>query len=177
MNPDTYAKKIARLHAELGIPLNYAQERNLVLQREPDALVSIETDIFSRPQQLTIEAANNWAKMRDAAKKENVLLSVVSAFRSVDYQTQLFNKKLAAGHTIETILTVNAAPGYSEHHTGRCLDLTTSDCAPLEESFETTPAFLWLTKNAGDFGFNLSYPRNNPHHFVYEPWHWIFTAN
>jgi len=172
----TYAEKIKQLHKTLAIPADYAAQRKLTLQYEPAELIAIENDIFARQQQLTPEAALHWNKMREAAKQENILLNVVSAFRSVDYQTQLFQKKLAAGQSIEKILPVNAAPGYSEHHTGRCLDLTTPDCTPLEEIFETTSAFAWLIEHAGGFGFKLSYPRNNPHDFVYEPWHWIFNT-
>ena len=46
------------------------------------------------------------------------------------------------------------------------------DEPPAEESFEATDAFAWLTGNAGDFGFQMSYPRDNPHGITYEPWHW-----
>ena len=45
-----------------------------------------------------------------------------------------------------------------------------------EESFESTPAFVWLQSRAGDFGFEMSYPRGNPHGIDYEPWHWRFGA-
>lgn len=171
----SFREKIIKLHKELNIPDDYATQRQLELQYEPVKLVAIENDIFSRPQQLTPAAARGWNKMREAAQKENILLNIVSAFRSVDYQASLFQKKLAAGQTIEKILMVNAAPGYSEHHTGQCLDLTTPNCSPLEESFENTAAFEWLTQHAKTFGFTLSYPRNNPHQFVYEPWHWMFS--
>lgn len=73
---------------------------------------------------------------------------------------------------MQEILNVNAAPGYSEHHGGRALDIGTPGEPPAEESFEHTPAFAWLTRHAGDFGFVMSYPRGNPHGIVYEPWHW-----
>jgi D-alanyl-D-alanine carboxypeptidase len=171
----SYAKRIAQLHKELGIPEDYAAQRKLNLQYEPDTLIPIENDIFSRLQQLTVEAASCWNKMREAAKQDDVIISVVSAFRSVDYQADIIRRKLTAGQSIEQVLAVSAAPGYSEHHTGRCLDLTTLHCKPLEEEFENTTAFEWLTKNAKNFGFSLSYPRNNPHRVVYEPWHWLFN--
>ena len=74
------------------------------------------------------------------------------------------------------ILQVNAAPGYSEHHGGEALDIGTPGEPPAEESFETTPAFAWLSQHAARHGFSLSYPRDNPHGIVYEPWHWRFRA-
>ena len=51
----------------------------------------------------------------------------------------------------------------------------TPDEPPAEESFETTPAFAWLQANAGGYGFAMSYPRDNPHGIVYEPWHWRYA--
>ncbi|WP_338924995.1 D-alanyl-D-alanine carboxypeptidase family protein (plasmid) [Pseudomonas silesiensis] len=42
-------------------------------------------------------------------------------------------------------------------------------------AFEETDAFAWLTKHAGSFGFEMSYPKGNARGFNYEPWHWRFT--
>jgi hypothetical protein len=53
--------------------------------------------------------------MRDAAWHDGVLLEAISGYRSHDYQLGIFERKLARGQTVEEILTVNAAPGYSEH--------------------------------------------------------------
>ncbi|MFX5776691.1 D-alanyl-D-alanine carboxypeptidase family protein, partial [Acinetobacter baumannii] len=52
---------------------------------------------------------------------------------------------------------MNAAPGFSEHHSGHALDIGTPGDAPAEESFETTDAFAWLQAHAGGHGFHLSY--------------------
>ena len=65
--------------------------------------------------------------------------------------------------------------GYEE--VARALDIGAPGEPPAEESFEQTPAFAWLVTNAGAFGFTLSYPRDNPHGIVYEPWHWCYTAD
>src|SRR5690606_38685754 len=73
--------------------------------------------------------------------------------------------------------TVNAAPGYSEHHGGDALDIGTTGESPAEESFEHTAAFAWLQAHAGRFGFALSYPRDNPHGITYEPWHWRYAGS
>jgi len=76
---------------------------------------------------------------------------------------------------MDEILRVSAAPGYSEHHSGRALDLTTPGFAPVEEEFERSDAFAWLRRRAADFRFRLSYPRDNVHGIAYEPWHWCFS--
>jgi D-alanyl-D-alanine carboxypeptidase len=115
--------------------------------------------------------------MRRRAGDDGVVLEAISGYRSHDYQLGIFERKLARGQTVQQILTVNAAPGYSEHHSGNALDIGTPGEAPAEESFEKTAAFDWLTAHAGDSGFIMSYPRDNPHGIVYEPWHWYFVAS
>jgi D-alanyl-D-alanine carboxypeptidase len=84
--------------------------------------------------------------------------------------------KLARGQSLDEILRVSAPPGYSEHHSGRALDVTTDGARPLELEFEHTAAFQWLERNAGRFGFHMSYPRQNRYGYMYEPWHWCFRG-
>ena len=165
---------IAQAHA-LGVPRDYARARKLARVREPRQLVCIGLDTQQRPQWLTPHAARAWARMREAALAGGVQLQVVSAFRSTEYQLGILQRKLARGQRIEEILRVSAAPGYSEHHSGRALDITTPGFAALEEAFENSPAFAWLRKHARRFGFQLSYPRRNPHGIAYEPWHWCWS--
>jgi D-alanyl-D-alanine carboxypeptidase len=123
-------------------------------------------------QRLTPRTAREWTAMQSAAADEGVTLLIVSGFRSIDYQARLIRKKLNAGQSVSEILTVNAAPGHSEHHTGRAIDIATPGSRPLTEEFEDSAAFRWLEKNAAKYGFSMSYPRNNRAGFVYEPWHW-----
>ncbi|HEX7348293.1 MAG TPA: M15 family metallopeptidase [Rhodanobacteraceae bacterium] len=164
---------IARAYA-LGIPRTYGRERHLRVQREPLQLAPIGLDIYNRPQWLQPRAARAYASMCRVALAASVTLQVVSAFRSIEYQLGIIERKLARGETLDAILRVSAAPGYSEHHTGRCVDLTTPGFAALEEAFEHSTAFAWLTQHAARFGFTLSYPRDNPHGIAYEPWHWCW---
>ncbi len=169
-----YRKAIAGLHAGFGIPGDYAEKRQLALCEEAEELVSIGADSLGREQRMAPKAAQAWQRMQDAASGQGVQIMVVSAFRSVEYQCALIQRKLDRGMKIAEILKINAAPGYSEHHTGRAIDVTSPDSQPLEVAFETTPAYAWLTKHAGEYGFSLSYPRDNPHGINYEPWHWSY---
>ena len=123
-------------------------------------------------QRLAPDTARAWRKMKQTAALAGVELLLVSGFRSVRHQADLFRKKLAAGQTIENILKVNAAPGFSEHHTGRAIDIATPGTRPLTVQFEASVAFIWLTANAGTFGFEMPYRRDNAFGFEYEPWHW-----
>jgi D-alanyl-D-alanine carboxypeptidase len=169
-----YRKRITAIHASLGIPADYSSRHKLSLQLEARRLVSIGRDIYQREQKLVRGAAEAWSDMRDAARRDGVELQAVSAFRSVAYQEQILRKKLERGQTLDKILAVSAAPGYSEHHSGRALDLTCPGSPVLEEEFEHSNAFGWLSERANDFGFTLSYPRDNPHGVLYEPWHWAW---
>ncbi len=171
-----YRETIAAMHAELGIATDYAERFKLAPCEEATELVSIGIDVFGREQRLMPHAAEAWQRMRAAAERDGVQLLVVSAFRSVDQQRSVIARKLENGRSIADILKANAAPGYSEHHTGRALDLTTAGCPPLEQVFEFTSAFAWLERHATQHRFRLSYPRDNPHGIVYEPWHWAFAG-
>jgi len=165
---------LERIWAELGISADYAVLRRLPFQPEAIELISIGADNQNRDCQLEPEAAQAWRALQAAAMMEGITLEPISGFRSVERQAELIRGKLARGQRLDDILSSNAAPGYSEHHTGRALDITDGASPPLNETFERTAAFAWLSLHAKSFGFHLSYSRNNPHGFVYEPWHWCW---
>ena len=137
-------------------------------------LVDVGNDCFERPAKLHPQAANAWTKMQQAAANDGIELQLVSAYRSLPYQAALIQKKLDAGQQLADILKVNAAPGHSEHHTGRAIDLNTVDCEPLAQAFENTDAFGWLQQHGQAHGFAMSYPEDNDHGIIYEPWHWCY---
>lgn len=159
---------------ELGIAASYGRERDLPQVPEPACLSFAGRDRFRRPLWLTAVTGLAWAHMRRAAADDGIVLEAISGYRSHAYQAGIFRRKRARGIALEAILEVNAAPGYSEHHSGRALDIGTPGEPSAETSFETTPAFAWLQEHAAEFGFDMSYPRANPHGIVYEPWHWCY---
>ena len=167
---------LRELHQELGIPEDYGLSGEKPVFEEAADLVDVGPNLVGRTQRLTPETARMWAKMVDAAAADGVILLIVSGFRGIDYQARLIRKKINAGQKVSDILRVNAAPGFSEHHTGRAVDIATPGSRPLTEEFEETDAFRWLRKNAARYGFSLSYPRENPFGFIYEPWHWARQA-
>lgn len=169
-------REILREAQALGIPSDYGCARGLRLLREPRDLTCIGVDIHARAQWLSPRAARAFSRMSEAATTDRITLQIVSAFRSADYQLGIIKRKLERGQSIADILHVSAAPGYSEHHSGRVVDLTTPGYAELEDEFENSPAFAWLSAHASQFGFTLSYPRDNPHGIAYEPWHWCWHA-
>ena len=158
----------SRLDA-LGLDEGYAQRTGLELVAEPDWLALAGFDRYRRPLWLVEPAARAWTHLQAAARRDGVVLEAISGYRSHDYQLGIFERKLARGQAVAEILAVNAAPGYSEHHSGRALDISSPGEPAAEESFEATPAFDWLTDHASTHGFSMSYPRDNPHGIVYEP--------
>jgi D-alanyl-D-alanine carboxypeptidase len=163
---------LRELHTELGIPTSYGQDTGLPTYGEPAELVDVGPNLVGRMQRLTAAAAQQWQAMTTAAAADGVELLIVSGFRSIEYQAALIRNKIEAGQVIGDILTVNTAPGYSEHHTGQAVDIATLGSRPLTEEFETSAAFQWLQQRAQEFGFSMSYPRDNPWGISYEPWHW-----
>jgi D-alanyl-D-alanine carboxypeptidase len=167
---------LASILLDLGISAAEIARRALPFCAEPNELVVVEIDDDGREHRLAPAAANAWQQLRDAASHDGIELQIVSAFRSIDRQVELIQRKLAAGQSIAEILRASAPPGYSEHHSGCAIDVGTPDSPPLEVDFEATSAYAWLTANAHRFGFTLSYPPDNPHGYQYEPWHWRFTG-
>lgn len=165
------------LLGRLGIPMELVVRRGLREYPEAVRLEVAEAGAGGREHLLTPPAARAWRALRDAAVEDEVVLFLVSAFRSVARQIELVERKLAAGVPIEDIVAVLAPPGFSEHHTGRAVDVGTPGCPPAEVEFDRTTAFRWLRANAERFGFFLSYPPDNRMGYQYEPWHWCYRAN
>ena len=171
---EDYRERVEALILSLGIPVELVAARSLELQAEPELLVVAETGRDGRMHQLVPEAADAWRAMRAAARADGVVLEIVSAFRNLEQQVRIVSAKLARGQTPEQIFSASAPPGYSEHHSGRAVDLTTDGVAPLEPQFEDTTAYSWLSKHAEGFSFFLSFPRGNRYGYIFEPWHWCF---
>jgi D-alanyl-D-alanine carboxypeptidase len=144
---------------------------------EATALVSVGLDAQGREAFLDPAAASAWLALKSAATDAGLTVLLISGFRSMERQSEIVQRKLARGLSLAEILTVSAYPGFSEHHTGRALDLAAPACPDLVEAFENTPEFRWLSTHAHRFGFALSYPRGNPRGLAYEPWHWCFHAD
>ena len=165
---------LTKLWARLGIPKDYARVRHLPRHRETRTLVSIGRNPDGRTLKLAPRAAAAWRKMQAAAATDGVALLAISGFRSVARQAGIIRGKLAQGQAIGAILRVVAAPGCSEHHSGRAVDIGSPGDTDLDERFARTAAFRWLKRHASRHGFFLSYPRHNPHAISYEPWHWCW---
>ncbi|MEY9970980.1 D-alanyl-D-alanine carboxypeptidase [Lysinibacillus sp. RC46] len=119
------------------------------------------------------EAAKYLEKMFHAANKQNIYLAGVSAYRSSQTQTTLFNNYVKKDG-IEKAKTYSAVPGTSEHQSGLAIDVSGTDgtCA-ADDCFANTGEAAWLEDNAHKYGYIIRFPKGkeNITGYQYEPWH------
>lgn len=135
---------------------------------------------------LQTAACDAFLEMQKAAAADGVTVWMQSGYRSVKYQTSLYERKtkyyLDKGYDNATAKEKAAAvvnpPGYSEHNCGLAADLNSPEHTGLDEGFEKTAAFRWLCEHAGDYGFILRYPKDaeDKTEIIYEPWHWRYVG-
>lgn len=131
-------------------------------------------------------ACDAFLEMQKAAAADGVTVWMQSGYRSVKYQTNLYEKKTQyyrdKGYDEATAKEMAAAvvnpPGNSEHNCGLAADLNSPEHTGLDEGFENTAAFRWLCEHAGDYGFILRYPKGaeDKTEITYEPWHWRYVG-
>lgn len=102
--------------------------------------------------------AKAYLKMKKAAKKDGINLSLNSGFRTMEKQRYLYNG------WVNRLPGFNPAapPGYSNHQNGLAIDLNTQG---VSQSVGTGPVYNWLARNAGRFGFGR---------IALEHWHWEY---
>lgn len=140
---------------------------------------SYATGEYQRYEYLTPEAGKALMKMVYAARDKGVWIVPVSGFRTITEQEKLFQRQIEKRGSPELAAKFSAPPGYSEHHTGYAIDLADGHFPKRDvtNQFATTKAFQWLTLHAKEFGFELSFPKNNSQGVSYEPWHWRFVGS
>lgn len=175
--PPDYPGRVEELLKELGIPTAAFAHRGLPFFHPPAELIVAEVGANGKEYRLIRAATEAWHALSAAARNDGIGMHIVSAFRDLQQQADIIRRKQRLGIPLERILVASAPPGYSEHHTGRAVDVNTPGCRPLEEDFENTEAFRWLTRHAESFGFALSFPRGNRYGYIFEPWHWCFAES
>jgi len=164
-----------------------AESRGYKLRRSP---VSALVDVDGYPLQEPTKQP--WEDLKTAAQIDDKIMNIVSGYRSVKDQRDLFMSKLSeagvkipqivagsADEEINKILITAAIPGYSKHHTGYVFDLLCEGWAFVK--FGNSNCHEWLSnnnyENAKKFGFIPSYPVDadlqgpNP-----EAWEYIYIG-
>ncbi|MDR0645796.1 MAG: M15 family metallopeptidase [Elusimicrobiota bacterium] len=121
---------------------------------------------------LRAEAKQQFSAMIEAARQSGIILYPVSTYRTFEYQKNLFERSVKT-RGIEHAQRYVARAGESQHQLGLAADINGT-----ETYFEKTLAFKWLLKNAGKYGFSLSFPKDKEKEtgYAYEPWHWRYVT-
>jgi zinc D-Ala-D-Ala carboxypeptidase len=164
-NQANYRVAVA-IHNPIAQKYEDIAKRTGYLEQYPE-IGSAET-VEYQGQRLHKDAASAFDNMRQAASKDNVKLQIISGFRGIRAQADIFEGKGGGLQAAE----YSAPPGHSQHHTGLAIDINT-----LETSFRTSKAFSWLKEHGGEYGFMLPYGNINgdlgPNN---EPWHWVYVG-
>ncbi|RHB51977.1 D-alanyl-D-alanine carboxypeptidase family protein [Exiguobacterium sp. AM39-5BH] len=144
---------------------------------KPSDLVTANIDFVDTAtgerKMLRKEAAQAIEKLMAGAKTAGIDLKGTSAFRSYEYQVQLFNNYVAKDGK-EQAMKYSAPPGHSEHQTGLAIDVSSASVGyQLTQSLEQTKEGKWLADNAHTYGFIVRYQRafEKETGYMYEPWH------
>ena len=81
------------------------------------------------------------------------------------------NPKAADGEIARLILRYSSMPGTSRHHWGTDFDLNVLQNGYYEKG-QGAVLYIWLTRNAGRFGFCQPYTAGRKDGYQEERWHW-----
>jgi LAS superfamily LD-carboxypeptidase LdcB len=153
-----------------------AQEHRIkpIVEPSPHDLVDVEKKYLVNPRgsiKLHRMAYPAFVALKAAAERDGIpprLLTIISGYRSVSHQKELWERALKKYGTPEQARKWVAPPGGSAHNTGRAIDfwLGTDISSRNLPALRATPAYHWLVCNAARFGFTP---------YALEPWHWEYT--
>jgi zinc D-Ala-D-Ala carboxypeptidase len=152
------------------------------LDYKPSELVEVKSSKYldnSRQLELSISAAKALEEMaKDLFDQGQGQLFLNSAYRSYNYQGQLFDSKVKQYGMAEALLR-SAKAGFSEHQTGLAADVSvpSQGCA-IMTCFGDTKAGIWIADNAWRYGFIVRYKVDTQPitGYSYEPWHLRFVG-
>ena len=141
---------------------------------EPEDLTPLPGAYASRGE-LRAPACRAYVAMADAAQEAGCPISCVSPYRSYAQQQSIYNDYVSR-HSLALADTYSARPGFSEHQTGLCVDVTAEGAEYTE--FDQTAAFRWMTEHAHEYGFILRYGDGMDYitGYIYEPWHYRYVG-
>ncbi len=159
----------------------------LVLVNEEEALpedwqVDLAPVSSDSTEKVDVRILSDLSAMTEAARRDDVWFWVASGYRSVeDQQTILENaierRMQEEGMTREEAeadaLRTIQKPGHSEHHTGLVVDFN-----DVDDGFEETSAYRWLSQHAADYGFVQRYRQDKVAYtgIDNESWHYRYVG-
>ena len=143
----------------------------------PSDLTNVTVNGTVTSYTLRREAAEAMTKMFAGAAQDGVQLVLTSAYRSYEYQYQLYNGYVAQ-YGSATADTISSRPGYSDHQTGLAADITSSTYSALNQGFAQDSGGIWLAAHAHEYGFIMRYPQGKQDitGYAFEPWHFRYIG-
>lgn len=153
-----------------SLPLLVNKYRALPEDFVPQDLVEVADG-----KRLVREAADAFLQMQADAKEDGYAFYAVSAYRTIEYQKNLYNRYLRQDSQ-KVVDSYSARAGQSEHNTGRTVDICASDWNMNQ--FGRTKESVWINENAPNYGFIVRYTENNRDITGYrsEPWHITYVG-
>lgn len=162
---------------------------NLMLVNKDNPIPSgykVETEKVEEKWYIDIRIKEALESMIADARKQGLSPLVCSAYRTSEYQTNLFNKKVSEyrkkGYSQKDAEEQAAfwvtIPGTSEHELGLSLDIVDRKYQILDEKQENTEVQKWLIEHCYEYGFILRYPTDKKDitKINYEPWHYRYVG-
>jgi len=170
-----FYKNIKIIDEEDDILVLVNKNNKLTKSYIPKDLQKLNIKYSNEDKYLREMAKNSFEKLSKKAKKEGLKIIAVSAYRSFDYQENLFNNYVVE-YGKKYALKCSAKPGHSEHQTGLAVDVEGSNND--YDNFIDTKEYLWMKDNAHKYGFILRYPKGkeNITGFKFEPWHYRYVG-
>jgi D-alanyl-D-alanine carboxypeptidase len=121
-------------------------------------------------------AAESLAEMAASAQADGVTLIVSSAYRSYEYQAEVYARNVREMGQ-EAADRESARPGHSQHQLGLVVDFGAED-GSIGDHFARTEAGRWAAANAGSFGWSLSFPQDMEAvtGYRWESWHYRYVG-
>ena len=116
------------------------------------------------------EAVEHFIRLSIDASLLNLNIKTMSAYRTYEYQKNLYEKYLNIDE-VSVVDTYSARAGHSEHQTGLAFDVY--NVKKSYEEFGSTNEYKWLKDNAYRYGFILRYQKQKEYitGYKFEPWH------
>lgn len=147
---------------------------------------SVETAEVERGYEMDTRAVKPLQRMLADCRTAGLEPLICSAYRTHDYQVDLFRKQvrkqqgfgLDGEAALAAAAEIVAQPGTSEHQTGLAVDLCAFDYQILDEGQEETPEFRWFAAHCAEYGFILRYRPGTTEitGIIYEPWHFRYVG-
>ncbi len=191
LNPDCSMQDVICM---VNMGLDYPFYENVTTIKEPHGLLVLvnkynqlpagfsQSNLVEMKREYTIRdgkeyllsavAYEAFLQMREAAEKEGLSLLVVSAYRTENYQRNLYNNKVRTAGKVYAD-NYSARAGFSEHQTGLAVDIGST-----KTTFENTAEFRWMQEHGHEYGFILRYPKGKEWltGYAYEPWHYRYVG-